>query len=65
MTTKREVDEENGAGTDGGVLRASGADVTDDEDEDEKDDEHDENDEHDDEGGCSGDGKGRKPGAVT
>jgi hypothetical protein len=63
----KEVDEEKEAGADGGVLRASGADVADDEDEDEdeKDDEDVEIDEHDDECRCSADGRGGKPGAVT
>jgi hypothetical protein len=36
-----------------------------DEDEDEKDEKDDEIDEHGDEGGCSADGRGVKPGAVT
>ena len=56
MTMRREVDglKEAGAGGDAG-----------DEDKDTKYDVDDEIDEHNDEGGCSADGRGRKPGAVT
>jgi hypothetical protein len=48
--------------------KEAGADAASDEDADEKDeedDEDDEDDEHDDEGGCSVDGRGGKPGAFT